>query len=101
MSAPFKVGEVVEGCNMVIHQHRNGAQCEILELPALRTLEFPSGVRDETTYIVRWADGDVVGVMPRNLRRRKPPASDSGERLIATLIRETLDKAPQRVGETV
>jgi hypothetical protein len=41
-----------------------------------------------------------VRVCPKEeyLRRRKPPALDTGERLIATLIRETLDKAPQRQG---
>lgn len=102
MSEQFKVGEVLVGQNHVVHTDRNGMQCEVLGELRMRTgrsAALGGALKTSLQYLVQWADGRVWNAAPQYLRRRKPPVADSGERMIAELIRETLDRAPQRVGE--
>jgi hypothetical protein len=102
MSAPFKVGEVVEGCNHIYDTHLNGMQCEITGGLAIRNGINPLGVaQDASAYLVRWPSGIETNTEPRYLRRRKPPASHTGERMFMQQMRDLAGKAPQRVGETV
>jgi hypothetical protein len=103
MSTPFKVGEVVIGCNHISHPEYNGCEGVVIspleygEGVNLRTGEFNRDFR----YTVQWVNGSVSRALPINIRRRRPPASDSNERMYVQMWRDMADKAPQRVGETV
>lgn len=94
MSAPFKVGEVVIGCNHISHPEYN--ECEgVVTSP----LEFSDGINLRTgehsrdfRYTVRWADGSATRALPIHLRRRKPPASHTGERMFWQQLRDLADR---------
>jgi hypothetical protein len=103
MSAPFKVGEVVIGCNHISHPEYNGCEGVVIspleygEGVNLRTGEFSRDFR----HAVQWADGSFSRALPSYLRRRRPPAADSNERTFMQKWRDMSGKAPQRQGVPV
>ena len=76
----FKVGEIAIGQNFAFDVDRNGAECEIIRgLHMVRVLYCVTTRRRlprSMNYAVRWADGAHTYVEPKNLRKRRPPASD-------------------------
>lgn len=97
----FKLGEVVIGQGFVSHPQYNGLECEIVEELRHRDgrLLRDNSLIKASFYKVRWSNGEENGVFPQNLRRRKPPASDSHERTYMQMWRDMAGKAPQPVGE--
>lgn len=97
---PFAVGEICRIVRCDTYPELVGREVMIAEpcqrLIETKTGEAYDGYRTDLTY-----KNSRVCPPESYLRRRKPPTEYKGERLIATLIRETLDKAPQRVRETV
>lgn len=103
MSAPFKVGEVVIGQSHMATTDLNGMEGEVIGGLMMRTGRVGGRPIIETRlqYLVRWADGREWNATPQYLRRRKPPAADSNERMYVQKWRDMAGKAPQRQGETV
>jgi hypothetical protein len=100
MSAGFKVGEILIGQNFVDARWRNGMECVVMSPFFLVALGFSDGT-SETCYAcrVQWTDGDFGRQPARRLRRHKPPAADSNERMHMQQWRDMAGKAVQPVGE--
>lgn len=99
MSA-FKIGEILIGQNLIFETQCNGMECEIIGGLSLRRWEnrATKEIGMSPLYLVRWADGIISAQAPHELRRRKPPPSDSHERTYMQKWRDMAGKAPQPVG---
>lgn len=97
MSGPFKVGEICIMQHLTECPEYNGEECVITGDLAPRIGLFKSGeFRDILAYEVA-INGGFGLAYAHQLRRRKPPTTDSGEQRIIAMLRDA--KAPQRVGE--
>ncbi len=98
MEAPFKVGEVVIGQNFVIDIEYNGMEAIVISAPEFTGIIYPDGLIETCNACeVKWESGLREWQKISHLRRRKPPATDTGERTFMAEIRKLA--APQRVGE--
>ena len=99
MRAPFKVGEILIGQNMIMVTRCNGMECEVIGGLEMRDwrCEITGDFGQSMTYEVRWADGGVTVQEQNELRRRKPPAADSNERRFVQLWRDMAGKLSQGV----
>lgn len=91
----FKVGEVLVGHSFIFDTRYNGVECVVLQ-PAERvqSKHYTSGIMSsDAKHLVKWADGQVNYVRPRNLRRKQPPA---GEQFILDMFKLL---QPKRIGE--
>ena len=94
MSEQFKIGDVCEGQNFVRSPDRNGMQCTIIGGLEIRRGRIPQTTEsfECLMYRVHWADDDITAQPPYNLRKKRPPASDSGERSIMELFDRPLQE---------
>jgi hypothetical protein len=93
----FKVGEVLilQNC---FYPSNNGRECTVVAGMAERRSEC-SGLT--LCYLIEVGDGVEYAALPSQLRRRKPPQSDSNERMHMELWRDMAGKVVQREGEAV
>jgi hypothetical protein len=96
MSAQFKVGDIVVGCNFVIDTQYNGMECEITSpLWWHRWINPDGSTGGGLCYGVAWADDRLRHpyladcVYPHNLRKKHPPRSAK------SIMREAILKAKQ------
>lgn len=91
---PFKVGDVVEGHNMILNPEYNGMSCIIqFGLEQRRSFHKITGESYDSVYGVEWDNGVKSSIFPKHLRRRKPPMTGlSG-------VLAMFDKQPDRVKE--
>lgn len=89
----FKVGEIAIFQNAIVYAQYNGVECEITQ--GLHS--FRDGRTGEVWqgYSVRFADGFEGAAQPRQLRKKQPPQSYTGELRIIELF----NAQPVKVGE--
>jgi hypothetical protein len=92
---PFAVGEICRVIHSDTCPELIGSEVEIRSAPLLR------GQPDGATWYGYETDIPHFAPPESYLRRRRPPAADSNERMYVQMWRDMADKAPQRVGETV
>ena len=100
MSALFKVGEMVIGQNFVDYPEYNGEELQIVGMLAFRygTDAITGAHVKGFCYQVLDSQGVIFQCGAFNLRRRKPPASTTGEQRIIAMLRDAKttvrDEAP-------
>lgn len=74
----FKVGEVCVGINFIFDTQYNGVECVIVApaRPMTSINQASKIVSSDAKYEVKWNDGKLDFVRPRNLRRKQPPAGE-------------------------
>ena len=86
VSAPFKVGDICVLQNCEIFHENNGREATIM---AMGIIGRHHGVKYFGCQLdFTLPNGFACVAQPHQLRRRKPPTSDTGEQLIISMLRD-------------